>query len=203
LSKLLVIDTSAAHCAVAVFSGTVALVERAEPMSRGHAERLMPMVAEVLGEGGLSCADLDAIVACTGPGGFTGARIGVAAARGLALGCRARAMGVDWFEAAAHGLSGRVAVLIEGPAGARWIARYRDGVAVGPAATADPGAAAADLAPGEVLVRGDAGVGRLLPLARVAARRLAGGAVGDRPAPLYLRPPDAVAAAAPLAARRA
>jgi tRNA threonylcarbamoyl adenosine modification protein YeaZ len=203
LNTFLVIDTSAAQCAVAVFSGTDALAERAEPMTRGHAERLMPMVAEVLAQAGLACADLDAIVACTGPGGFTGARIGVAAARGLALGCGARAMGVDWFEAAAHELPGRVAVLIEGHAGARWIARYGDGAAIGPVATVPPGEAAPDPAPGEVLVRGDAGEGGLLPLARVAARRLAEGAAPERPAPLYLRPPDAVAAAAPLAARRA
>ena len=54
-------------------------------MARGHAEALMPMVAEVMTEAGLDFAALDLIAATLGPGSFTGVRIAIAAARGFAL----------------------------------------------------------------------------------------------------------------------
>jgi tRNA threonylcarbamoyladenosine biosynthesis protein TsaB len=61
------------------------LRERFEARAGGHAERLMPMVAEVMHEAGLAFAELDRIAVTVGPGTFTGVRGGVAAARGLAL----------------------------------------------------------------------------------------------------------------------
>jgi tRNA threonylcarbamoyladenosine biosynthesis protein TsaB len=56
-----------------------------ETRERGHAERLMPMMAEVMDEAGLAFSDIDRIAVTVGPGTFTGVRVGVAAARGLAL----------------------------------------------------------------------------------------------------------------------
>ena len=56
-----------------------------EVRERGHAERLMPMMAEVMEEAGLAFSDLGRIAVTVGPGSFTGVRVGVAAARGLAL----------------------------------------------------------------------------------------------------------------------
>ena len=56
-----------------------------EARERGHAERLMPMIAEVMEDAGLAFSDLDRIAVTVGPGTFTGVRVGVAAARGLAL----------------------------------------------------------------------------------------------------------------------
>ena len=64
-------------------------------MARGHAEALMPMVAEVMAEAALPSAELDLIAATTGPGSFTGVRIAIAAARGLALVTRAKLFGTD------------------------------------------------------------------------------------------------------------
>ena len=61
------------------------LRDRYEARQGGHAERLMPMVAEVMGEAGLAFADLDRIAVTAGPGTLTGVRVGIAAARGLAL----------------------------------------------------------------------------------------------------------------------
>jgi tRNA threonylcarbamoyladenosine biosynthesis protein TsaB len=58
-----------------------------ERRERGQAERLMPMLAEVMAQTGLAFTDLHRIAATVGPGGFTGVRVGVAAARGLALAC--------------------------------------------------------------------------------------------------------------------
>src|SRR5690606_4397524 len=61
------------------------IVWRYEEMATGHAERLIPMIDEVLRESGQSLKTLDAIAVTEGPGTFTGIRVGVAAARGLAL----------------------------------------------------------------------------------------------------------------------
>ena len=63
-------------------------------MDKGQAERLMPLLEEVLAEGGIGWADLTALAVGTGPGNFTGVRIAVAAARGLALGLGIPAIGV-------------------------------------------------------------------------------------------------------------
>ena len=197
MSLVLVIDTAAAHCAVAVFQsdatgGGAALAERREPMLRGHAERLFPLIEAALSEARVAVAALDAIAVCTGPGGFTGARIGVAAARGLALALGAPAVGVDWFAALAedhaeeHG--GAVVVALPAPQGMVHAQRFVDGVARGPVETIAADAVRA--AVGETLLGPQAAERGLAPLARAARRRLRAHAV-QRPAPLYLRPPDA------------
>ena len=71
-------------------------------MSRGQAERLMPLLEEVLAEGGATWADLARIGVGIGPGNFTGIRISVSAARGLALSLGIPAVGVSGFEAIAQ-----------------------------------------------------------------------------------------------------
>lgn len=88
---------------------------RIDEMARGQAEHLMPMLEEVLAAHGLAWRDLDAIGVGTGPGNFTGIRISVAAARGLALGLGIPAVGVSNFDAAAYGLPRPVDVLIPAP----------------------------------------------------------------------------------------
>lgn len=92
-------DTSAAHCAAALLRGDRLLAERFEVHSRGQAERLMPLLEEILAEAELTWSDLDAIGVGIGPGNFTGIRIAVAAARGLALGLGLPAVGIDGFDA--------------------------------------------------------------------------------------------------------
>ena len=77
-------DTSAAHCAAALLSGGTCLAARHEEMAKGQAERLMPLIAELLEEAGAATGDLAAIGVGIGPGNFTGIRISVSAARGLA-----------------------------------------------------------------------------------------------------------------------
>ena len=64
-------------------------------MARGHAEALMPMVAEVMDGAGIDFAELDLIAATFGPGSFTGVRIAIAAARGFALVTSAKLWGTD------------------------------------------------------------------------------------------------------------
>ena len=96
-------DTSAAHCAAALLRGDQVLAEITEEMSRGQAERLVPLLQRVLDGAGVTWGDLDAVAVGTGPGNFTGIRISVAAARGLALGLGIPAIGVTAFEALSAG----------------------------------------------------------------------------------------------------
>ena len=73
-------------------------------MDKGQAERLLPLLEALLADAGLVWADLTRLAVGTGPGNFTGVRIAVAAARGLALGLGIPAIGVTRLEALAHGL---------------------------------------------------------------------------------------------------
>ena len=88
-SNILAFDTSLEACSVAVHAGRQQgdrlLTTRFEPMRTGQAERLLPMIAETLAVADLHLSLIDAIAVTVGPGSFTGTRIGVAAARGLAL----------------------------------------------------------------------------------------------------------------------
>jgi tRNA threonylcarbamoyladenosine biosynthesis protein TsaB len=94
---LLAFDTCFGACSVAVGPGAKSVVStiahRFELMAVGHAERLVPMVQDVLTEVGLRVSDLDTIAVTHGPGSFTGTRIGVATARALALASGAQVMG--------------------------------------------------------------------------------------------------------------
>jgi tRNA threonylcarbamoyl adenosine modification protein YeaZ len=150
----------------------------------GRADGLAALAERALAQAGVGAGSLDAIAVATGPGGFTGARVAVALARGLSLSCGAPAVGVSLFEAAAHGRAGRCAVSLQGGGGALWSQTIAEGAAEGPPQPAPPGAVAHDFGPGGALAAVAAA-----GAARLAAHRAAG--VTDRPAPLYLRPPDA------------
>ncbi|PRY25564.1 tRNA threonylcarbamoyl adenosine modification protein YeaZ [Aliiruegeria haliotis] len=97
----LAFDTSAAHCTAAVLAGGDILAHRHEEMARGQAERLAPLIEELLAEAGIAPSDLDAIGTGIGPGNFTGVRISVALARGLSLSVGIPAVGVSSLEALA------------------------------------------------------------------------------------------------------
>jgi tRNA threonylcarbamoyl adenosine modification protein YeaZ len=96
--NILALDTSMGVCGAAVLlaggdAQRIMLCE--ESMARGHAEALMPLVAEAMAGAGIGFADLDLITATLGPGSFTGVRIAIAAARGFALVTKARLWGTD------------------------------------------------------------------------------------------------------------
>jgi tRNA threonylcarbamoyladenosine biosynthesis protein TsaB len=107
---LLAFDTAGPNCAVAVArasaSGADILASASERLGRGHAERLEPMVGAALAAAKADYADLDRIAVTTGPGSFTGVRVGIAFARGLALALDIPVIGVGSLDAIARPLSG-------------------------------------------------------------------------------------------------
>lgn len=82
---ILGLDTTGAYCSVALVDTAKVLAYKSEKIGRGHAERLAPMVQEVLAEAGLTAKDVDKLTVCTGPGSFTGLRVALAFAKGFAL----------------------------------------------------------------------------------------------------------------------
>ncbi|WP_375397922.1 tRNA (adenosine(37)-N6)-threonylcarbamoyltransferase complex dimerization subunit type 1 TsaB [uncultured Sphingomonas sp.] len=113
--RTLVIETATAACSVALVAGDVMVGHAHEVVGRGHAERLVPMIA-TLPDGGRA----QAILVDVGPGSFTGIRVGIAAARGLALGWGVPVAGFSSLALVAAAAFGhdpgcrRLAVLLEG-----------------------------------------------------------------------------------------
>jgi tRNA threonylcarbamoyladenosine biosynthesis protein TsaB len=99
--KILAVDTALGACSVALLDGDKILAHIFEPMDRGHAERLAPMVDEMMKKAGADFAALDRLAVTTGPGTFTGQRVGLAFMRGLRLALRRPLTGVTTLEAMA------------------------------------------------------------------------------------------------------
>jgi tRNA threonylcarbamoyladenosine biosynthesis protein TsaB len=99
--RVLAIDTALEACSVAVLDTSRAheRVHESVPMQRGHAEALMPLVARVLDRAKIDFTALDRIAVTTGPGSFTGLRVGIAAARGIALATGKPAIGLTTLAA--------------------------------------------------------------------------------------------------------
>ena len=101
---ILSLATVTEMCSVALWREDRMVVEHQRWLGAKHAEKLLPMVAAVMEEGGLNFGDLDKIAVAKGPGSFTGIRIGIAAARGLALAASKPLLGVNSLEAIAYGV---------------------------------------------------------------------------------------------------
>ena len=97
--NVVVFDTSNQYIAAALYRGKQEVQSIIEFMPRGQAERLMSLLNELLEGASLDWPDISKIGVCTGPGNFTGIRIAVSAARGLALGLEIPAIGISSFEA--------------------------------------------------------------------------------------------------------
>jgi len=172
---ILAFDTSAAHCAAALLSGDTLLAQVEEPMAKGQAERLLPLLEEVLASADKTWADLDRLAVCTGPGNFTGVRIAVAAARGLALGLNIPAIGVTVLEARAHALPRPLVVAMDARRGAFYVQTF------GPESPARLS---------DIIPEGPQHP-PLFPLAEAIARVAATRDPDGPPSPFYLRGADA------------
>ena len=107
------LDTCLNACSVAVLEGDTVLAHRSEAMARGHQERLALMARSAMVEAGLRFDRLDRVGATVGPGSFTGLRVGVAFAKGLASALSIPAVGIGTLEALAAGTNGLVAAVID------------------------------------------------------------------------------------------
>src|SRR5438477_2118934 len=98
--RVLAIDTALEACSAAVLDpGGGITASESLAMTRGHAETLMPLIARVMSGAGVEFAQLDRIAVTTGPGSFTGLRVGIAAARGIALAAGKPAVGLSTLAA--------------------------------------------------------------------------------------------------------
>src|SRR5262249_32678351 len=97
--RVLAIDTALEACSAAVLERGIITASETLPMARGHAEALMPLVARVMDLADIEFADLDRIAVTTGPGSFTGLRVGISATRGIALASGKPAIGLSTLAA--------------------------------------------------------------------------------------------------------
>lgn len=100
--KILAIDTALGACSAAILDGDTILAHRLTVMERGHAEALAPMVEKVMKEADIPFASLERLGVTTGPGTFTGQRVGLAFMRGLRLALDKPLIGVTTLSAMAH-----------------------------------------------------------------------------------------------------
>ncbi|WP_411958220.1 tRNA (adenosine(37)-N6)-threonylcarbamoyltransferase complex dimerization subunit type 1 TsaB [Paracoccus homiensis] len=185
-------DTSAAHCAAALLCGGQVLAERLEHMTKGQAERLFPMLEQMLAEAGLAWADLDVIGVGTGPGNFTGIRVAVAAARGLSLSLGCPAIGISVTEATACDLPRPCRVVIKGRRD-QVIWEDFDAEDCPERASRPQQAVTGQLPPGPAPAA--PAVPLATGIARLALSRM--DRPQPRPAPIYLRPADAAPSSMP------
>ncbi|WP_392469028.1 tRNA (adenosine(37)-N6)-threonylcarbamoyltransferase complex dimerization subunit type 1 TsaB [Arsenicicoccus cauae] len=220
---LLAIDTSTTAITVALHDGARVLAESSVLDARAHGELVAPGIVQVLRQADLTPRDVDAVVTGTGPGPFTGLRVGIVTARTFALARAVPVHGLCSLDAlaheAAHGpLRGveRFVVATDARRKEVYWAGYRIEEGLPVAESAPDVCRPADLAPrldgrpvvgrGPVLypdLLGEPVAGAPLDvsagwLADLAVRRLAAGASLDDTTPLYLRRPDAVPSVAPV-----
>lgn len=196
--RTLVIDSATEACSVALFEGEALLAGSYEVIGRGHAERLVPMIAELPGKG-----RADRVIVSLGPGSFTGVRIGLAAARALGLAWQAEVLGYPTLALVAamarEEHPGPVTVCMTGGHGEWFVQDFgADGLPESEVRSLAPAQAALD--PRHTVIAGsqakalEGGAGGtaldILPDAR-RYQRLPEAVLTRDLAPLYGRPPDA------------
>ena len=200
------LDTCLSSCSVAVLDGERVLASAREVMARGHQERLAPMAQQVMAEAGLAFDKLDRIAVTVGPGSFTGLRVGIAFAKGLALALDLPAVGIGTLEALAAEAEGLVFPAIDARRGQIYLQALEDGralmapdaltaeVAAGRLAELSQGRPFTLVGSGATLLTDFAPAATVIAAEGADARNVArlAGARGPAPLiPLYLRAPDA------------
>ncbi|HEX3700327.1 MAG TPA: tRNA (adenosine(37)-N6)-threonylcarbamoyltransferase complex dimerization subunit type 1 TsaB [Phenylobacterium sp.] len=200
------LDTCLVACSVAVIEGDRVLASASEAMARGHQERLAPMVEAVMGEARLSFTALQRLGVTVGPGSFTGLRVGLAFAKGMAQALAIPACGIGTLQALAVGVEGLSFAVVDARRGQVYVQAFEDGRPLMAPDALGLDTAAARLAevamgrplslvgPGAALLAAAAPQARLIALEGADARQVARLAARGEPgplAPLYLRTPDA------------
>lgn len=213
MALLLAIDCSASLCAACIYDAEAEkeLGRAVLDLGKGHAEHLMAVIAEALKHAGIGYSDLDAVAVSVGPGSFTGVRVGVSTARGLALALKIPAIGITTLEALAHEAHAlfparAVLVALDGGRGEIHSALYDQSMNLryGPAVATLPGMVEMASADAPVLAGtqaekiavaagGSFDLGALKATTDIAvyARLAARKGAGEKPHPLYLRAADA------------
>jgi tRNA threonylcarbamoyladenosine biosynthesis protein TsaB len=217
--SVLAFDTAGNGCSAAVLCDGRLAAHRFAAMARGQAEHLLPMIEAVLGEAAVPIATLDLIAVTVGPGAFTGLRIGIAAARGLALASGLPALGITSFAAVAaqvppEARAGRTLVVaLDSRRAELYLQAFgADGGPLGEGALVAPADLARWVPAGPLLLAGDAapalaaalaprkpdlapgpGIADAADVARLAAAAWQPGLRPAPPRPLYLRAPDTTA----------
>ena len=212
--KLLAVDTVASLCAACVIDTDRPgwSVSRAPDIGRGHAEKLFDIISAVLEDAGLAYRDLDRLCVCTGPGSFTGIRVGIASMRGMALALGVPLVGVTALEALAADAAshGPILAAIDARRGEVYAQLFdAEGRPSSPAAAMRPDNALQRAIDARASITGSGGaiLAQLPEFAQADLPLLDGGATGDietvarigarlkpdalPPKPLYLRAPDA------------
>jgi tRNA threonylcarbamoyladenosine biosynthesis protein TsaB len=217
--KILAVDTALGACSAAVLNDENVLANRFEIMERGHAEALAPMVRATMRQANLRFSDLERLAVTTGPGTFTGQRVGMAFMRGLRVALNVPLIGITTLEAMARAAMEKAgtcsgAALHDAKRGEVYVALY-----VGQEALLEPsllpldeavrtlwrhavqrdvllalaGTAALEARAHYVALGGKAEVTGILAPDALWVARIAAKAIviSDAPRPLYLRPPDA------------
>ena len=214
--SILAFDSAGHGCSAAVLHHGRLVARRSAAMERGQTEALMPMIEAVLAESELASGDLDVIAVTVGPGAFTGLRIALAAAHGLALATGRPLLGITNFAAVAaqvppSALAGRrLVVALDSKRRELYLQAFNtDRTPEGEGALVAPEAFSAWVPEGPLIVAGDGALrlasvlgadrARLAPgsgmadaadVARLAAATWQPGVQPARPRPLYLRPAD-------------
>ena len=214
---LLAIDTAASLCAACVWDSGAGreLGRHVEDIGKGHAERLMDVIATAMNSAGVGYPDMGGIVVSVGPGSFTGIRVGVSAARGLALALKAPAHGVTTLSAIAEEArmrfpSRRIIAAIDAKRDELYVEDHaadgslRDGPRIvrrqdatgilagdSPVLAGSGSGFLAETAAAANIDCEDAGGGATADIAIYARLAAQGRTFNAPPAPLYLRGPDA------------
>lgn len=214
--RVLAFDSSGNGCSAAVVGEEGVLAREFEAMALGQAERLLPMIARAMAAAGLGFPELDCIAVTVGPGAFTGVRIGIAAAEGLALASGKPVLGLTGFDTVAAAmpdelLAGRrLAVALDSRREELYLQAFDESrKPLGSGALVPPAAWPAWLPEGPILLAGDgadrlegalgrrdirrapgSGIPDAADLGRLARARWLRGERTERLEPLYLRAPD-------------
>ena len=221
------VDTGGRSCGVAVWRDGAVLRAHRLAMERGHAEAIVPQIQNLLDIVGLRPADIDLFAVTTGPGAFTGLRIGLATVGGLALALDRPIVGIPSFDAVAHGVPaaerpGTLVVALDSRRSSLFVQAFDRTLApLSAPAAVEPAEMDETLPQGPLTIAGDAAARAATALSRRPDVTVATGdgsidpgvvaslgalraeaASFDPPAPLYLRPPDVRPAGTPRSADR-